>query len=370
MTPEPQRHVGDALVMPEPQLGVGDPPPEHQLRVGDPAPAPPPLRDEAAIVRDWALEQPGGPEEPLVSILCPTYQHASFIDDAMRGFLGQRTTFPFEVLVRDDASTDGTRERVAEYQQRYPRIVRAVLEERNDWPRTRAVHVLLPLARGRYIAICEGDDHWVDPDTLTRQVAVLEGRPDRVMTHHQALVVQDGRIIQTQKLPLDRQRDLEAAELRRGPWTLLPTMLFRRVPLERHPHDELIVNHDRFTNVQLGGHGGAAWVGDLHPVVYRQHAGGSWSTLDPAVQRIRQIESSYWIADWLFAQGDAVAGRAVLRRATRRLADAQRSRGVRFRVGPQRRSVRRPLWRRALTRGRRQVGRVIGRPVARPADRP
>ncbi|MBX3031579.1 MAG: glycosyltransferase family 2 protein [Chloroflexi bacterium] len=344
--------------------------PEHQFRVGDPAPAPPPLRDEAAIVRDWALEEPGGPGEPLASILCPTYQHASFIDDAMRGFLGQRTTFPFEVLVRDDASTDGTRERVAEYQQRYPRIVRAVLEERNDWPRTLAIHVLLPLARGRYIAVCEGDDHWVDPDTLTRQVAVLETRRDCVTTHHQALVVRDGVIVATQKLPASRQRDLDAAELRRGAFTVLPTMLFRNVPLERHPHDDLIAAHDKFTNAQLGGHGGAVWIGDLHPVVYRKHPGGSWSSQDPAVQRIRHVESAYWIADWLFTQGDAAAGRDVLRRAARRLADAQGSAGVPLRVRRARRPAPSPWWRRALARGRRQVGRVVGRPVARPPDRP
>ncbi len=295
---------------------------DGSLSLGGPAPRPPELRSEEEIVAEWSTS------DPVVSILCPTYQHAAYLDDALRGFLGQRGDVPFEVLVRDDASTDGTAQLAADYERRYSRIVRAILEPSNTWPQVRALHVLLPLTRGRFLIVCEGDDYWVDPDMLVRQVAALEARPDCVAVHHQAVVEQSGVIVNLEKLPRHLQRDLTSAELRRGAWMLLPTMLFRKVPLERHPRDELLLNHDVFTAVQLGAYGGAAWMDDLQPAVYRRHTGGVWSMLDDEVRLIRRIESLYWIVDWLVDVGDHDAARDVLKRATSLLSRSQRARGV------------------------------------------
>ena len=100
--------------------------------------------------------------QPVVSICCPTYNHVNYIEAAICGFLAQETTFPFEIIVRDDASTDGTAEIVRQYSRRYPNIIRAVIEKENQLNKgVRPIHVWPSLATGEFIALCEGDDFWV-----------------------------------------------------------------------------------------------------------------------------------------------------------------------------------------------------------------
>ena len=122
----------------------------------------------------------GMERQPLVSICCAAYNHAGFIRDAMQGFLMQDVDFPIEILVNDDASTDGTASILREYERRHPGIVRVLYQRENQYSRGRSPvrDILYPEARGRYIAICEGDDYWIRPDKLRRQVAYLEANPE------------------------------------------------------------------------------------------------------------------------------------------------------------------------------------------------
>ncbi len=115
---------------------------------------------------------------PLVSIVCITYNHEKYIRQCLDGILSQRTTFPFEIIVSDDCSTDSTREIIEEYlQTNEGRLIRDVSPENNlgvirNW---RHVH---ENANGKYIAYCEGDDYWISPDKLQKQVDFLETHPD------------------------------------------------------------------------------------------------------------------------------------------------------------------------------------------------
>lgn len=144
-----------------------------------------PLQSEDDITREW---QKG--ERPVVTVLCATFNHVEFIADALRGFLIQRTTFPFEVVVRDDASTDGTQSVIEEFAQRYPRIIRAVLNPRNRLQQgVRPVHDYPNLITGEFSALCQGDDFWVDPDKLQRQVDHLRCNPSVVLTAGATLCV-------------------------------------------------------------------------------------------------------------------------------------------------------------------------------------
>ncbi|MFW6275060.1 MAG: glycosyltransferase [bacterium] len=114
--------------------------------------------------------------KPLVSICCATYNHEDFIAKAIEGFLMQKVSFPVEILINDDCSTDKTAKIIREYEHTYPHLIKPKYQIENQYskglkPFTR---FLYPRATGKYIAICEGDDFWTDPNKLQKQVDFLE----------------------------------------------------------------------------------------------------------------------------------------------------------------------------------------------------
>ena len=131
----------------------------------------------------------------MVSVLCLAYNHEAWIRDALEGFVRQQAPFRFEVLVHDDASTDGTAAIIRDYEQRYPGLIRAVYQRENQYSRgvPVALRHLAPLVKGRYIALCEGDDYWTDPHKLARQVAALEARPEVDICAHRVKRIRDGK---------------------------------------------------------------------------------------------------------------------------------------------------------------------------------
>ena len=118
--------------------------------------------------------------EIVVSISCITYNHAPYIRQCLDGFMMQQTSFAFEVLIHDDASTDGTTEIIKEYESKYPDIIKPIYEEENQWVKGRRGSAVFnfPRAKGKYIAMCEGDDYWTDPLKLQKQVDFLENNPE------------------------------------------------------------------------------------------------------------------------------------------------------------------------------------------------
>src|SRR5699024_118323 len=122
------------------------------------------------------------PEDPVVSVCVQTYQHVDYIEDCLEGILMQETDFTYEILLGEDASTDGTREICIKYAQKYPDKIRLFLHEREnnitiaEQPTGRFNFLYnLYSAKGKYIALCEGDDYWTDPLKLQKQVGFLEG---------------------------------------------------------------------------------------------------------------------------------------------------------------------------------------------------
>lgn len=112
----------------------------------------------------------------LVSVLCTAYNHEKYIRQCLDGFVMQKTTFRFEVIVHDDASTDNTADIIREYEEKYPDIIKPIYQTENQYSKgTHITHdVMYPKTVGKYIAICEGDDYWCDPQKLQKQVDLLE----------------------------------------------------------------------------------------------------------------------------------------------------------------------------------------------------
>lgn len=123
---------------------------------------------------------PNIPITPLVTIQCITYNHESYIRQCLEGFIMQKTTFPFEAIVHDDASTDGTAAIIREYSEKYPDIIKPIYETENQYSKRDGslTRIMNAHTRGKYVAICEGDDYWIDPLKLQKQVDFLESHPE------------------------------------------------------------------------------------------------------------------------------------------------------------------------------------------------
>ena len=140
------------------------------------------------IIKNWKKDF--DVDFPLVSVRCITYNQKKFIGQALDSFLMQKTNFPFEVVVHDDASTDGTANIIREYEKKYPLIIKPIYEEENQWskPNNALGRIVNAALRGKYVAICEGDDYWIDENKLQMQVDFLEKNSDYGMCYTKANV--------------------------------------------------------------------------------------------------------------------------------------------------------------------------------------
>ena len=127
---------------------------------------------------------------PLVSIVCLTYNHRDYIGQTLDGFLLQRADFAVEIIVHDDCSSDGTCDIAREYATRYPNI-RLIVPEENRYSKYGInfyFKYVIPQTRGKYIAFCTGDDYWIDPQKLQKQVDLLEKDVDCGLVYTKASI--------------------------------------------------------------------------------------------------------------------------------------------------------------------------------------
>jgi glycosyltransferase involved in cell wall biosynthesis len=132
------------------------------------------------IVSSWK----GDIIKPLVSILCDCYNHEKFLDQTIQGFLKQKTNFPFEIIIHDDASTDTSASIIRKYEQKYPLLIKPIYQVKNQYSNKDIniwVDYTFPKALGKYIALCEGDDYWTDQDKIQKQFDFLENNDDFVI---------------------------------------------------------------------------------------------------------------------------------------------------------------------------------------------
>lgn len=143
---------------------------------------------QSQVMQNWGLDNS---DVPLVSVRCITYNHEPYIAQALDGFLMQKTNFPFEVIVHDDASTDRTADIIREYEKKFPKIIKPIYETENQYSKHDGSleHIVNSALKGKYVAMCEGDDYWIDENKLQMQVDFLEENPEYSMCFHDATVV-------------------------------------------------------------------------------------------------------------------------------------------------------------------------------------
>lgn len=226
---------------------------------------------------------------PTVSVLVMTYNHAEFIRQALDSVLMQETSFPYEVLISEDCSTDGTRTIVLDYHRRHPGCIRLLLSERNIRNNT-VVTRGIEAARGQYVALLDGDDYWTSPHKLQKQVDFLESHPDCTLCFHNATVIdEDGARPPWNWTPADHPEIATLADLWMGNFIATCSTMFRRGVFGEVPewYTDLFPITDwplHLLNAEQGE------IGYLNEVmgVYRYHSRGLYSPLSEA----RKLETT------------------------------------------------------------------------------
>ncbi|WP_217521009.1 glycosyltransferase family 2 protein [Vibrio metschnikovii] len=232
---------------------------------------------EKYIVRNWKNES----NKPLVSICCTAYNHESYIEDAIKGFLIQETDFPFEILIHDDASIDNTANIIREYEKLYPNIIKVIYQTENQYSQGRRIMpIIVRQCSGEFIALCEGDDYWTSPLKLQKQYEALidNANIDICFT---AAFDEDAESKQRKSLChyTDRTKIFSLSEVVRGGGGFMPTasLMIRSAIFDKLP--------DWYNNAPVGDYylqilssikGGAIYL-PLTSCVYRTNAVGSWT---------------------------------------------------------------------------------------------
>jgi len=146
--------------------------------------------------------------KPKVTILCTTYNQINFIRQALDGFVMQKTNFPFEVIVHDDASTDGTTDVIKEYQKKYPKIIKPIYQVKNQFSQGKDILMdcMIDAIQSEYVAMNEGDDYWIDENKLQRQVDFLDANPEFTVCFHPVKVIWEDKSQPESVFPTARYR--------------------------------------------------------------------------------------------------------------------------------------------------------------------
>jgi glycosyltransferase involved in cell wall biosynthesis len=225
---------------------------------------------------------------PVVSILCATYNHVEYIQECIEGFLDQETRFPVEILIRDDASTDGTADIVRSYAERYPTLVKAILEKENTCSKgVRPSVCLMKDARGEFLALCEGDDYWLRRDKLELQVALLKDCPDVSLVFSDREVI-GGEESAFRSYPKEIYKFRDVLE---GFVPFTQTIVMRNyaeLPAFLNSHIEF--NGDQLVGLFCGFHGSMRKL-SIRSACYRRTGKGVWSSESKRERNIKILHS-------------------------------------------------------------------------------
>lgn len=267
---------------------------------------PPP---ESEVIKSWSRDS------PRVSVLVPVFNHSDWISDCLSGILSQQTDFPFEIVVRDDASTDGTQQILTEFSRNYPKIIKLLLNESNRFPDESPIPALVSHAASDIFAICEGDDLWVTPKKLSRQVALIHSQPNiSCVSHAIAVLRETGELARLGR----RERTI----FKRGDMKCIASMptlslLFRRPLILPDKEMAKAPFSDVVLKAILGSEGRVIYEGNMLGAVYRVHQRGLFSSNSPAEATAKTTFSQLIAAQALCNQGRYSEAEQLLAIATR-----------------------------------------------------
>ncbi len=237
----------------------------------------------------------------LVSIRCLVYNHGPYLRQCLEGFVMQQTNFRFEAIVHDDASTDNSAEIIREYAEKYPDIIKPIFESENQYSKHDGslARVTFCACTGKYIAQCEGDDYWIDPHKLQKQIDYLESHPDCILCFTNAFMHwEDGSgRPDTLFAPNLEERDYRGPELAANWITPTASFVYRRSVRELD-YFQQVINHPKLRIVgDIPVVLACAHLGKVHALsdvtcVYRRQPNG-WMLSSDSTQKIAHGDYRY-----------------------------------------------------------------------------
>ena len=234
--------------------------------------------------------------DPIVTVILPTHNHAPFIAQAIESVLMQKTEYPFDILLHDDASTDGTADICREYAAKYPDKITLIAQTVNQYTIDRRIqsHILIPKVTAKYTAILDGDDYWVDPLKLQKQISYMESHPDCTLCIGGAHLVDVNNQVVGQVTPYKEDCVVNPEDMIRGGGgfnatntIVMPTQLLKDLPKFAD-----YVEAEDIPFQLLGALTGYAWyIADIL-MAYRLAVPGSWSTRQYASAMETRIKTS------------------------------------------------------------------------------
>lgn len=232
---------------------------------------------------------------PLVSIHCITYNHEKYIRDALEGFVMQKTNFKFEAIVHDDASTDNTAAIIQEYAEKYPEIIKPIFETENQYSKHDGslTRIMNAACKGKYIALCEGDDYWIDPYKLQKQVDFLESHPDYSMCWTDGFIEMNGKQKAYNRYSENCQSPLEDIIANGGDFIPTCSIILRENVIKNMPPKAKGYFCGDYPLQMWSAYIGKVFYIKEQTCVYRFLTVGSWSynfSKETKVQRVKHFE--------------------------------------------------------------------------------
>lgn len=220
---------------------------------------------------------------PLITVALITYNHETYIREAIESVLMQRINFPYEVIIHDDASTDNTQEIIMQYANQYPNIIKPILQKENLWLKkgiSGTTTIVFPSAQGKYIAWLEGDDYWTDPLKLQKQVDFLEENEGYSICFHPVKVKDENsnQLLDDYITGNTTEETTTVCDLAKGNFIHTPSVVFRK---NQKVFDTLasmgkMAAGDYPLHMLNARYGKIKKLPD-NMAVYRVHDGGVWS---------------------------------------------------------------------------------------------
>lgn len=234
---------------------------------------------------------------PLVTICCITYNHESYIRQCLDGFVMQKTNFPYEVIIHDDASTDNTADIIREYEAKYPEIIKPIYQSENQYSKRVEIlsTFLFPRAKAKYIALCEGDDYWTDSFKLQKQVDYMEGHDNCTLCFHNAVEHYEDENIKDKEFSALENRDYSDMEIY-NKWIVPTASVLIRDKVIKSVFFKKVSSNKNFIYGDIILFLTAARFGKIHCLpesmsVYRRHSNGV--TFSISVEKLKKLAIHY-----------------------------------------------------------------------------